>query len=289
MANKIVASVEANNPPWRTLHKRGFPTNAKTGKKYYGINPLILDVVADERKYRSNLWATYKQWQSLGQKVAKNPGITDWGSPIIIWSPRLKTTINENVITWDKFHLLEQHIVFNAEQTYGTDAAKYILTESAFAPNYAKAEEAIKATGAEVVHKKSVKTPIYERLPKDRILMPLREYFVNDAQYYAALFHELVHYSEWRLGWQGSMGQGELIAEIATGYIESELNLPHDTDFTNHDKWKNEWLNEISKNPSYLLVAATQASRAANFILYCQESEETLQETTNVVKFAGNK
>ena len=43
------------------------PTNAKTGKQYTGGNIIILL----QNEFKSQLWATYRQWQELGFQVQK--------------------------------------------------------------------------------------------------------------------------------------------------------------------------------------------------------------------------
>lgn len=43
------------------------PTNAKTGKQYTGGNTTILL----QNEYKTQLWATYRQWQELGFQVQK--------------------------------------------------------------------------------------------------------------------------------------------------------------------------------------------------------------------------
>jgi antirestriction protein ArdC len=60
------------------------------------------------------------------------------------------------------------------------------------------------------------------------------------------------------------MGDGlqrELVAEIATGYLEGILGLEQCTDRENHDKYLNQWLDEAGKNPKYLAQSASFATR----------------------------
>lgn len=284
ISTKIVESLKNGNPPWRSSTNRGLPENPKTGRKYTGINPLLLDAVADKEKYRSKYWATFKQWHSLDINVAKKPENHqgDWGIGIINWKAFLKTTDTGSTLRMDRFHLMQKHFVFNADQCFGVDCGKYmILNENIKTPDYSKAENVIKATKANISHHGKVKNPRYVRPPHDKILLPSKKKFLNDAQYYAAKFHELFHWAEWRLGWSGTEDHGELIAEIATGYLESELDLPHDTDMTNHDQWLPTWIDNIEKNPKYLFDSAAQASRVVDYILgftRIQEKEDALDD-----------
>lgn len=45
--------------------------NAKTGTVYSGSNRTALLIQEDEKGYRHDTWATYKQWQELGFQVKK--------------------------------------------------------------------------------------------------------------------------------------------------------------------------------------------------------------------------
>lgn len=272
----ILESLRAGKPPWRSVRNRGIPTNARTGIKYTGINPLILDAVADKRGYSTKFWATYKQWGNLRMQVSKKPESFegDYGTKIANWKPVEKLVNKNGVLEKETFKLLETHVVFNFAQCF-SDSPIYLNSSSAFDQinetekpklDYSKAEKIVESTKAEIFENDSVEKPVYDR-KSDKILFPSRRIFVNDAQYWATKFHEIFHWAESRTGWSGSPHQGELIAEIATGYLESELGFPHDTDTANHDKFMDKWIEEIEENPNYLFEAAAQASRSLDCVL----------------------
>jgi hypothetical protein len=135
--------------------------------------------------------------------------------------------------------------------------------------DYGMAETVIQATGAKISHHRRCQRPRCDRPPFERILLPPRSSFLNDAQYVATKLHEVIHYVEqpWRAGWVGSDHQGELVAECGTGFLEAALGLPHDDDNTNVEKWLPTWAEEIEKSPDYLLDAVAQAVRSVEFIL----------------------
>lgn len=277
LAEKILDALKKGSPPWRSIHNRGMPTNPETGKRYNGINPLVLDSVADERNYRSKYWATLNQWSVLDIKIGKNPKtFPEWGTNVVNWKPFITSKEKNDIISLNKIHLLQSHVVFNAEQCYGKTCGKYIIRKDVL-PDYSKAKSILDATNIKIEHNNNVSTPIYEYPPVNRILLPDKDKFVNEAQYWATSFHEMFHWSEYRLGWAGPDHQRELVAEIATGYLESELGLPHDTDLTNHEKWLKKWIEEIEKNPKYLLESAAQAARALDYVLTLQSKFPVLE------------
>jgi antirestriction protein ArdC len=57
--------------PWHVPGSILRPRNAVTGKAYQGINILALWAAAECAGYASGIWATYRQWASLGAQVRK--------------------------------------------------------------------------------------------------------------------------------------------------------------------------------------------------------------------------
>lgn len=274
LSSIVLEALKAGDFPWRSKYNRGMPTNPQTGQKFTEINPLVLDAVADERKYRSKYWATYKQWNSLGIQVPKRPetlGSLDFGVPIVNWKPFVKIGVKGSGefahVAVDKFNLLQKHFVFNADQCFGKTCGKYlILSENSLETNYSQAEIIVNSANIKIREHESVESPVYDRSLK-LISIPLRVNFLNDAQYWATKFHEIFHWVEDRIGWVGTVDQSELIAEISTGHLESELNIPHDTDAANHDKWMSIWIEKIENDPKYLFDAAEQSARSVDYLL----------------------
>jgi len=135
--------------------------------------------------------------------------------------------------------------------------------------SYDQLDEIIAATGARITHHWRCPKPRYDRPLLDRILLPPRSRFIDDRQYHAVRIHEVVHFLEhpWRAAWVGPADQGELIAECGTGFVESFLRLPHDTDNTNIARWLPKWVEGIKANPAYLFNAVAQAERSVNYLL----------------------
>ena len=76
ITNQIIASLELGagkfSLPWhRSNTPLSRPMNAVTRKTYRGVNVLALWASADAQDFGHGLWATYRQWQSLGAQVRK--------------------------------------------------------------------------------------------------------------------------------------------------------------------------------------------------------------------------
>jgi antirestriction protein ArdC len=112
----------------------------------------------------------------------------------------------------------------------------------------------------------------------DIINMPFRHQF-NNASYYETLFHEYSHWAEHpdRLNWdrdddQNSYALGELVAEMTSCFVCSELGIPLSEGIENHAAYVSNWLKSLKNDPSFIFKAATQASKAADYLLSFRSS-----------------
>jgi antirestriction protein ArdC len=95
--------------------------------------------------------------------------------------------------------------------------------------------------------------------------------------YYGTLFHELAHSTghEKRLARPGvtggntfyskGYGKEELVAELTAVMLAGECGL--DVDVKNHAAYVAGWLKNIKEDRSILVKAASQASKAAEYIM----------------------
>jgi antirestriction protein ArdC len=267
---RIMEALKAGTPPWRRPWREsadmGFPTNALTKKSYRGINVLLLQA----QGFASKHWATYQQWQNIGGQVMKGERATK----IVFYKPFSKSVINDDgEEEKEDFFVLREYSVFNAEQC--KDPA--IKLPTATAPNFVDfepAEEAIKATGADI--RFGGNRAVY-RVEQDYIQLPPKVSFISEREYYGTVTHEVSHWSGHesrlnRLGKNVSFGSAayafeELVAEIAGCFMCTELNLPQSEDLTNQNAYLANWLQVLQGDNGAIMRAASQASKAVDFIL----------------------
>lgn len=120
VTDAIVAAIEANpdeyRMPWqRSALTASMPRNAVTKAHYYGINALVCWTVAEKHRYPSTLFATFKQWQSIGAQVRAG----EKGTPIVFYkSYEVEPTGDED--DGSRLAIRYSH-VFNAAQVDGFD------------------------------------------------------------------------------------------------------------------------------------------------------------------------
>jgi antirestriction protein ArdC len=158
--------------------------------------------------------------------------------------------------------------VFNIDQVDGNPVdhlrASHFASKSQFDADFGPATAAIEATKADIRHggNRAFYSP-----SKDYIQMPTVHQFKSFGDYFCTAFHELAHWSESRLGWTGSYSSGELRAEVSSCYVASHLGVPIGNSLSNHVSYVADWLQAMEDDPKAILKAASQASKAAGFIL----------------------
>jgi antirestriction protein ArdC len=251
IAAKIIQSIEqAQSPPWRRpipdLENAGFPTRPATLQPFKGVDVLLLNMAATEKGLSSKLWASEQEWAYLDSNGSGEATILADGTP-----------------------------VFNADQVVGGEAGRFRSRRRAtpVAVDYNPAEAVIAASGATIYHRLGMEAA-YHFPPADYIVFPLREQFIHGPGglpgYYDSLFHELVHYTEPRLGWDGPNDVRELRAEIAAPFMTAQLGLPVLADMQklkNHRNHLARWVKAMHADPTLIFHVAADASQAVEFLL----------------------
>lgn len=217
--NLIIEVLEQGLIPW---HGHGLPKNILSKKPYTGINSLLLLISARKNNFLSPYWGTSVQWETLG----KCP-VNQTGTEIVLYKPTFGNII-----------------VYNGDQ---------VGEKNNFSPQYTLAEEVITRTSAKIKHQWGNKA-IYYYPPKDLIVFPCKQQFVEGAGglngYYYSLFHELMHWTESRTNWSNSLELMELRAEIGASYLSNELNiqcLPFNLN-TTHRTYLKKWIKRIKED-----------------------------------------
>lgn len=282
ITDQIVAALEKGGlppwrKPWRSDPNAGHPANFVSKKGYSGINPLILELAAHRHGLTSRWWGTFRQWEEVGGRVKKRPASVpsgQWGTNIVYFSKVTKAKKDQKEDEpEDRFFLMKTYTIFNADQVEGPFEHLRVGTTplvDTVQERCQRADDLIEGTGAKIV----VEGQQASYIPSlDLIRMPPREAF-GMPEYYETVFHELVHWTEKseRLNWDRSKdgnnyAMGELIAEIGSCYVSNDIGLPQGKDLTNHLAYLSHWLSAMKSDPRFIFKAATQASKAADYLL----------------------
>jgi len=286
VVSTIVESLKKGCVPWRkpwsSCGNTGFASNVVSKRNYSGINRLLLGAAAMKKGFQSQWWGTFRQWKQMGCRVKSRPhdvAAGAWGSRVIFYQSLTTTTTDRNGDEKETtFPLLKEYCVFNAEQVDGSQQFQVSDDVDATAtPDFEPAEKAIAATGADIRINPGDKA-CYYRPPLDFIQMPTKSQFQQGsggiAEWYSTCLHEVAHWSETRLNWQGSYGLGELRAEMAACFLCAELGIPSHNPAENHAAYLDYWIKTISEDHRAIFKISSAANAAADFILSFSRTEQ---------------
>lgn len=268
----IEALTNGNLPPWRRPWSNdpnapGLHTSLSTGNAYRGINQLLLQLAAGHHGFQSKWWATFNQVKNSGAHVLKG----EKGTQVVLFRPIKRTRVNENgEETDDSFLVLRTFTVFNAEQTSGLNQFRvgFAQPKEDTGERHEHADAVIEATNADIRYGGN---EAFYSVDGDHIHVPFRHQFESLEAFYETTFHELIHWTERRVGFDRSKAEntyalGELVAEIGSCVLMGELGLPTTTNLTNHASYLKSWLTGMNGDPRFIFRAAAQASKAVEFV-----------------------
>jgi antirestriction protein ArdC len=282
ITDRIVRELETGTVPWvqpwaSSGVPLGLPRSAATRRNYSGINILILWHAVIARGFASQEWLTFRQALSLGGHVRKGEHGT-----IICYADSFvprgeRERAKEQGDDPSAIPFLKRFTVFNVEQCEGLPAhvapAPRILSEVELSP---EAEALILATGAKIVtgHGQA----FYHR-GEDVIRLPSREAHVSTADFYCTAFHELGHWTahpsrlardlQSRFGSE-AYAREELIAELTSAFLCALLGIVPQV---RHTDYIANWLQILKSDARAIFHAASQASKASDFLLAFRHPE----------------
>jgi len=261
IVDKLLESISSTETlPWHAgWVSGGLPTNFTTGRRYNGINILMLW----SRGFTHSKFATYKQIKTKGGQVKKG----EKGTPVIYYniSEKLTTDSKTGVDKITRIPFAKLSYAFNISQTEG------IMEDAIETGEHTTAEQFIRSMPATIIHGYD---PCY--VPKsDEIRIPLRSDVETEERYYSVLFHELIHWT----GADGRMNRDltlhhenkdkysfeELVAEIGSAFLLAEFGMKPCKE--QNAAYVKGWAERINADKNMIIKAASQASKAVEYLL----------------------
>lgn len=281
VTDQIIAALEAGTPPWICPWSGGGtdqnPANLSSGKAYRGINVLLLNLQSMVKGYHHNRWLTFLQAQQLGGRIKRG----EQGTQIVFFKMHevrdAKVDSGQSVSDADArvVPLLRSFTVFNVDQIDGLPPA--LCTPVSVDPQWSSidhAEQLLTQSGAVLRHggDRAFYTPTL-----DFIQMPGRSSFASAADYYATALHELTHWTSHPTRCNRTLGKRheinayafeELVAEMGAAFLTNHCRIEGRLQ---HASYIASWLHALKNDRRLIFTAASQAQRAADFLLQVLE------------------
>jgi antirestriction protein ArdC len=276
ITNQIIAAIEAGTGefrmPWHNdCSATARPVNVMTGKRYRGVNVLVLWTAAKQAGYDSGVWGTYRQWAARGGQVRRGERAT----AIVVWKPVERHGEGPAAVPIDaesdgrKRFFARGFSVFNRDQVDGyAEPAQPVLSESERVSN---ADAFFAALGIPIIYGAG---SAFYRIQEDRIHMPNFSDFIDPHAFYSTLYHEAGHASgaRHRLDRQfdkrlnkHAVAIEELVAEFTAAFVLADLGLAN-RPREDHAAYVASWLGALKDEKRAIITAASKAQQAADWM-----------------------
>jgi antirestriction protein ArdC len=289
ITDAIAAQLEAGVRPWAKPWREGitrpdtWPRNVR-GRAYRGANVFWLQIAQQAHGYEAPVWLTFKQALERGGCVRKG----EKGTPVFFWKFEERpdpVTGKLKRMCWAK-----TYTVFNVAQCDGVTVPARQLKP--MGERVAEAEALAEATGAQIGWggNKAFYSPGF-----DSVQMPPREAFKSADDLYGTLFHELGHWTGHASRLDRDLTKGrfgdpdyafeELVAELTSAFVcgSQGFAAPARED---HAAYIGHWLKVLRHDPRAFVTAASNAQKAADFLLAFADSAEDELEPEEVAQAA---
>ncbi len=287
----IIAELEAGRVPWvqpwgtaAAKASLAMPRNAVSERTYSGINVLILWGAVIQRGFSGQSWLTFRQALGLGGHVRKG----ERGTTVVYanrFTPEDERRRAEE--TGEDAHsvaFLKRYTVFNTDQCDGLpDDLATVAPPPPPGLIEPRVEALIRATGIDfrIGGDRAFYNPV-----EDFVQVPPPQAYFETVNWHRTALHEIGHGSghgsRLNRDLTGSFGSKkyafeELIAEITSAFCCASLGI---VPTVRHADYLAAWLDVMREDNRAIVRAASQASRAADFILAFAPAVEPAGDAT---------
>jgi antirestriction protein ArdC len=278
ITDKIIAELEAGHAPWvqpwgtdAAKASLAMPRNASTDRQYSGINILILWGSAIERGFTGQSWLTFRQALSLGGHVRKGERGTT-----VVYADRFvpkdeKRRAREDGEEAQAIPFLKRFTVFNTDQCENLpDSIATAAPPPQLGMIESTVEALIKASGItfHIGGDRAFYAPA-----EDYVQVPPPQAYFEPINWHRTALHELGHATGHcsRLNRDQSASYGtrkyafeELVAELCAAFGCASLGI---VPTVRHADYIGYWLEVLREDNRAIVRAASQASKAADYLL----------------------
>lgn len=285
ITGKIIAELEAGRAPWvqpwgtaAAKAPLAMPRNATTGRQYSGINVLILWGAVIDHDFPGQSWLTFRQALAIGGNVRKGERGTT-----VVYADRFvpddeKRRARETGEEAQAIPFLKRFTVFNTAQCENLpDDIAIVAPPPPPGMIEPKVEALIRATRIDfrIGGSRAFYVPAL-----DYVQVPPPAAYFEPINWHRTALHELGHATghSSRLSRDMTGGFGtkkyafeELVAEMSAAFCCASLGI---VPTVRHADYIGSWLEVLREDNRAIVRAASQASKAADWLLNVLPGEE---------------
>lgn len=291
ITGKIIAELKAGRVPWvqpwgtaAAKAPLAMPKNASTSRQYSGVNVLILWGAVIEQGFAGQSWLTFRQALSLGGHVRKGERGTT-----VVYADRFvpndeKKRAAETGENVQAIPFLKRFTVFNTDQCDGLpDEIATVAPSPLPGMIEPRVDALIKATGIDF---RIGGNRAFYKPSENYVQVPPPAAYFQPIDWHRTALHELGHASGHRSrlnrDLSGSFGSKkyafeELIAELCAAFSCASLGI---VPTVRHADYIGSWLEVLREDNRAVVRAASQASKAADYILGFLPDEGATSKTS---------
>jgi antirestriction protein ArdC len=292
ITDKIIAELEAGRvpwvQPWETAAAKAtlaMPKNACTGRRYSGVNILILWDAVVAKGFAGQSWLTFRQALGIGGNIRKGEhGTTVVYADRFIPDDERKRAERDGDLP-GAIPFLKRFTVFNCQQCENLPEALTVAPTPVRTDLILPEVDAlIRATGIDF--RIGGNQAFYAPGP-DYVQVPPPEAYFEPINWHRTALHEcghaVGHPSRLNRDLSGSFGSKkyafeELIAEMISAFVCASLGI---VPTVRHADYLGSWLEVLRDDNRAIVRAASAASKAADYLLAFRPETDAASENVN--------
>lgn len=272
ITDKIIEQLKNSYIPWeQPWFGASGSISYATGRSYSILNTLVLGGEAGE-------FLTWHQIQQHNGRLRKGSK----GRRVFFWSTFDKAETNDKGETVIKqIPYLKTYTVFRVDDCDGIKPRWQPKPSTTTNTPIKQAEETVgNYLSREKIELKNIRNEAYYSVKYDYINVPVINNFKSSEDYYSTLLHEIVHSTgnKKRLArfkandtsspfGSPDYSREELVAEMGSSFLLNHLGISNTRTLEQNAAYIQSWLKALSNDTSLIVIAATRAEKAVQFIL----------------------
>ena len=285
-AGRVSKQLAENRAPWQKGWDKPSgadlpPFNPASGKRYKGLNQIVLRSAAEERGYSDPRWMSYNAANKVGARIRK--GERGTRVEYLRFPPKGESKgedkAGEAGKQQEQAKITHQtYVVFNAEQIERLPALEQQMPKEPQQWEVCeRAERMLQASGASIEKADEYESFSCYNAKTDKIVLPEQERFPSPEKYYSAAINEMSYWTghESRLNrdtFQQRVSGGdakdcakeEMRVEISNMTVCGAMRLPKE-DYP--ARFPQISIETLKANPGELRNAARDADKMAEYIM----------------------